>query len=186
MLNPAMGRPSASAGWLSYGGTWNPSDKHADVTLSRVNTINLAHASNGSRNARGTLALSGKVAFHFYVLAVGTTTSIYLGIATASETLTTYPGGSTNSYGVFCQNGKLTLNNVESVLLGGSYTTGDYLTFAYDNGNLWIAKNGVYPLSGDPLTGANPHVTGLAPNTWYPYGVSADRAESAQLLGAQL
>lgn len=183
LFTPVACGPSSSApaGRRPYTGSWG-ADKHVDVTLTRINTINTAHASNSSRNARGTVALSGWVAFHYWVLATGTTTSMYLGIAKAAESLTQYPGGSADSYGIFCQNGKLTLNSVESVLFGGSYTVGDYITVDYKNGSVYFAKNGVYPLSADPLTDANPHITGLVDGEWYPFGCSADRAESCQIL----
>ena len=54
-LNPS---PTPPAGFAAWGGTWNPSDKHANVTLTGSNLIANRSSNGDGRSVRGTVSYS--------------------------------------------------------------------------------------------------------------------------------
>ena len=89
---------------------------------------------------RSTTSKSSGLAYFEIQLGVGITSgNTLIGIANASQSLTTYIGSSTNSFGVEWDNGRIYTNGSWSVAVAAS-SPGNFLAFAIDFGNkkAWI------------------------------------------------
>lgn len=117
--------------------TWNPSDKHPDVTLTGWNLIATSLKTTW-RNARATIWVSSWKWYWEYKV-TGWATETMSAIGTSSATLwgswSTFPGSDTFSYWYYWNTG-LKYNNNSGVAYGASYTTNDVIGVALDM-NAW-------------------------------------------------
>jgi len=151
--------------------TWNPSDKHADITLSDGNLKANATVSQW-RAVRGTI---GKSSGKWYFEVVYVTSGNYglVGVAAASVNLADRIGVSAVGWGN--QNNGFFMNN-NATKTGVTHASTNVVQVAVDldNGNIWWGLNGTWYDGGNPATGANPHYDNLS-GTVFPavncYGV---------------
>jgi len=151
--------------------TWNPNDKHVDLTLSNGNLTIDDDGSDAQKAVRATVSFSsGKLYWEFTVNNMPAN-SLCAGWCDAGHPLTTHIGinSSGNGWGVHIFTGRLyhnTSNRIVEALVGG---TGDIYMFVLDltNGNLWVGKNGTWAESGDPANGTGYQWSGVS-GTLYP------------------
>lgn len=152
---------------------WNSADKHADITLTNSD-LTAAHAVAAFRSVRGTVSKStGK--WYFEVTFDTLVTFGIVGLANATEALTNYIGGTTNSWGTGSSGPSQTYYNGSSTSVT-PYSIGstDRVDVAWDAdaGYIWFRCDGVWIGAsgvdvglgtgvGDPATGANPRYTGV-------------------------
>lgn len=129
--------------------TWNPADKGANVSLSNGNLTAL-NVAGSNELVRSTLGKStGK---WYWELTVGAVRQD-LGVANASESLTTFTGASANSTG-YNSSGSIFRNS--SVLASvAAYAPGDVIGIALDMtaGTVAFYKNNVLQYTATGLTG---------------------------------
>lgn len=140
--------------------TWNPADKHANITLSNGDlTASVSTAVWAS--ARATMSkASGK--WYWEVTIDAGTANFYIGIATSATPVDYRVGEDAYSYGY--QHSGLKWHNNSSASYGSTYGAGDVIGVALDldNGKIWWSKNGVWQASGDPAAGTNEAYSGLS------------------------
>ncbi len=157
--------------------TWNPSDKHADVTLTGWNLIATSLQTTW-RNARATIWVSSWKWYWEYKVtggAVETMSAIGTSSATLGWSWATFPGSDAVSYAYYWNTG-LKYNNNSGVAYGSSYTTNDVIGVALDmnawtlifyknNVSQWTAYTG---LSGTffPIIGLNANGQQVTANFW--------------------
>ncbi|KKM27866.1 hypothetical protein LCGC14_1570430 [marine sediment metagenome] len=159
--------------------TWNPADKHANIALSLGDLRATTDDASGS-GYWGVRATEGKASGkpYFEIVCVLPWDFIRIGVANLSQSLSGYPGDSTNSWGYAASTGKKYYNGAGTAY-GNAWTDGDVIGVALDrdNGKIWFSINGVWQASGDPAAGTNPAYTGLS-GTLYPmagpYGSNGD------------
>ena len=148
--------------------TWNPADKHADITLSEGN---LKATNSGSwRSVRATIGKgSGK---HYFEVTLTDVTYLSIGLATAAAALTSYPGASDYgcSYdrgviyrtptGIFATNGKSGPDPAAGAIL--------CIAFDCDAGKMWFGVNGTWIGSGNPAAGTDWSLSFPAGTTLFP------------------
>jgi len=149
--------------------TWNPADKHADITLSGGNLIATQAATNAWRSARATAGKSGGK-WYWEVVPTSFLDNLFAGgISTTSFSveITNFVGGDANSWSYYFDGNKYTSGS--PVAYGSTYGLNDVIGVALnmDNGKVWFAKNNVWQASGDPAADTNPAFTGLS-GTIYP------------------
>jgi hypothetical protein len=153
-------------------GGWNPSDKHADITLSGTNNVIATRSTSGAGNWRGVRANtqrgSGSVKRYFEIgCSVYADNYIVGGVATTTSVLTGLGAG---LYGINNWSNTTRFVN-EGGGFGGMTFTGhpwvvnERIMVAYDpnTGDLWFGLQNEWD-QGDPATGASPTLT-LAANT---------------------
>jgi hypothetical protein len=139
---------------MSY--TWNPSDVAPAITLSNFN-LTAATSTGGSQDGRGqTSQTSGKYYMEQKVDIFTPATTWAIAISNGTESLTNFPGQTTNSVGWF-DSGQVYYNSVPLTTIQ-TFTTGDTLGMAVDitNALLWFRTNtGNWNNSGsaNPSTG---------------------------------
>ena len=157
--------------------TWNPSDKHADVTLTGWNLIATSLQTTW-RNARATIWVSSWKWYWEYKVtwgAVETMSAIGTSSATLGGSWITYPGSDTFSYWYYGNWGNK-YNNSSWSAYGSWYTTGDIIGIALDM-NSWTLifyKNNVSQwtaytwLSGTffPIVGLDANGQQVTANFW--------------------
>lgn len=140
--------------------TWNPSDKHADITLSIGDLTATQTAVNTWRSVRSTLSVSsGK--YYWEITADSTTGDMLVGVGTSSFSLANYCGSDANSYGWYAAGTKY--NNAGTTSYTPTYNIdGTIIGVALDldNGKIWWAKNGTW--TGDPVAGTGEAFSGLS------------------------
>jgi hypothetical protein len=158
-----LGLPPGATAW---GGTWNPADKNADITLSGSDLIATSNASLAS--VRGTQGRSsGK---YYFELTAGGPDQVSLGgAANASASLSTYPGGDANGYGFFYFNsttypGGGAMPAQVTTLPVGIWLDAGVLKFVIEN---QVGPNAWTGLSGDyyPMWAANTTANGTRTGT---------------------
>jgi len=157
--------------------TWNPSDKHADVTLTGWNLIATSLKTTW-RNARATIWVSSWKWYWEYKVTGGAIETMSA-IGTSSATLwwsgSTFPWSDVVSYAYYWNTG-IKYNNSSGVAYGASYTTNDVIGVALDM-NAWTLifyKNNVSQwtaytwLSGTffPIIGLNANGQQVTANFW--------------------
>lgn len=157
--------------------TWNPSDKHANVTLTGWNLIATSLQTTW-RNARATIWVSSWKWYWEYQI-TGWASETMSAIGTSSATLwgswSTYPGSDTFSYWYYGNWGNK-YNNSSWSAYGSWYTTGDIIGIALDM-NSWTLifyKNNVSQwtaytwLSGTffPIVGLDANGQQVTANFW--------------------
>jgi len=140
--------------------TWNPSDKHADVTLSEGNL----KAENSGAADRAVRANLWKTTGKFYFeLTLTDVTYCAGGVGAADGVLTTNPGGTdTNATGVYQTGGQYADSPFTRLWTSSSsFVHGAHLCIAVDidAGKVWYGKDGVWLNSGDPAAGTDPAAT---------------------------
>lgn len=147
--------------------TWNPDDKHANISLSNGNLTCTADAA-GWKSVRATEGkLAGKWYWEVTIDASGVNRYNIVGAGTTSAALANYVGSDAHGYSYFGNNGNK-INNGAQVAYGNTFTTNDVIGIALDmdNGKIWFSKNGVWQNSGDPAAGTNEAYSGLS-GTFY-------------------
>lgn len=142
--------------------TWNPADKHANITLSNGN-LTATHNGTLWLTVRATMSRSsGKYYFNNVVQAGNSLCGLLIGTYDITAT-DRYVGKSPQGWAYWGANGNKMNNNSWSAL-GAVCSTNDVVTTAVDfgAGEIWWAVNGTWQGSGDPETGANPAYTGVA------------------------
>ena len=144
--------------------TWNPSDKHVDITLSDGD-LKAAATTSQWRAVRGTVGLaSGK---WYYEVTYATSGNYGLvGVASAAVSLADRIGVSATGWGNQ-SNGFFMNNNATKTGVTHASTNVVMVAVDLDNGKIWWGLNGTWYGSGDPATGANPHYDNLS-GTVYP------------------
>jgi hypothetical protein len=144
--------------------TWNPSDKHADITLSNGNKTATNDGFDCPRSVRANISKSsGK---WYWEVASSNITDVFAGFGTSGASLNTYPGASSTDYCYYNDGTKG--HNDSFVGYGASY--GDSvigIALDLDNGKCWWSKDNAWQASGNPAAGTNPAYTGIS-GTFYP------------------
>ena len=142
--------------------TWNPSDKHANITLSNGD-MRATTTTDGGYSVRSTAAISGKRYFEFELLSDLGGEACAAGVATASEALTKFVGETTKSAGEWYPNNTIYANNsVVANQTDSSSGSVQRYKVCVDSATrkVWISREDLsYPLSGDPAAGTNPTYT---------------------------
>lgn len=140
------------------GGTWNPADKGAGVTLS-AGDLTMAVAGVGNEAVRGTPALSGKIVAE---IVVDNPLNLLSGVGTAAMSLATFVGATATGWG-WLNDGRV-FNNGAVIATYAAYVAGDLISVIYDSalGMWWSAKNGVVQ-AGDPVGGTGGVNVGVGP-----------------------
>jgi len=150
-----VGRYVAPAGGGTTA-TWNPSDKHANVSLSGGNLI-ASGTTSGYFSARGTAAIvSGNKYYGEFVMNSVGGSDMAIGLANSSANLADYiSAGGGNSIGYFLGYG-LMLSDTPVSGYGSGWADNDRVGFAINGTTqrLYIRVNGGSWLnSGDPVAG---------------------------------
>ena len=161
--NTITDQSANSNDWTLAGGTLtnmvdNPSDNFATVNISYYSAENVnatgIHFCNTGVNQSGTAAPfystiavpSGKYYWEGFVETVGTN-NMHGVHRTQDINQATNAGNPANgTYGYAYRSDGSKFNNGSATSYGNSFTTGDYISVAYDatNGAIWFAKNGTW------------------------------------------
>lgn len=151
--------------------TWNPSDKHADVTLSAGDTTATVGSQTSFRAVRATRGFdSGDATGRYFEIVADQQAfgdpSVYsaFGVGAIDTPLDNAMGADDKGWHI----------SDNRILHNGSATTGkpniandDIIGIAVRNGKIYFSINGTFIDSGDPTTEANPSYTDLT-GTVYP------------------
>lgn len=159
-IYPITKRLSESSGWVGYYDGFNSLDKTAGTTLGNGDTS--AAAALGNNSARTATAIPDKCWATFAMLGTG---DEFVGVANATETISNYPGQTTNSWGFDGEDGVL-YYNAANQFSGTICAVGDQITIARNGANLWFARNGSW-FQGDPFLGTSPFVHGLTGDLYF-------------------
>jgi hypothetical protein len=135
--------------------TWNPSDKHADFTLSNGYWT---ATKNGTNDWRGLRATTGKNTGKWYwevtLDNAGDTGQVMVDVCTATTPLTSYIPYFSTGWGYYAA-GQAYWNH--QGINAPASTTGDVIGVALDmdSGKIWWSINNVWINSGNPATGSN-------------------------------
>jgi hypothetical protein len=150
--------------------TWDPSAKHANITLSEGDLKN-SSSTTSARSVRGVSAKSsGKWYFEYTVVTAGDDQSI--GICDSSFDVVNATNAfwaNASGYAYLNYNGNKG-NNGSSTSYGASWASNNDVAMVavnLDSGRIWFGKNGTWQISGDPVAGTNYAFTGLS-GTFYP------------------
>lgn len=151
--------------------TWNPDDKHPDLTLSGSDLTITCPVTVSWQAARGTVGVSsGK--WYWEVVGDYVTSYLQLGIMQSTASLSNHVGFGADGISYYNDNGTA-VHNSDQNTYGNTWTTGDVIGVALDmdNGEIWFSKNGVWQDNGNPTTGYNSasdrHGLTLS-GIWYP------------------
>jgi hypothetical protein len=168
--------------------TLNPSDKHADISLSAgtsapfpLNMVATKGNGEASRSVRATLgrAHTDNGYFEVYVAQGQTSTFMLIGLATSSLALTTFCGADANSWGYYQDTGQKFTNNVGAAMGATWKTNADVVQVVLNNGKIWFGKNNVY--SGNPAAGTGEAYSGLTGTLFPTLSLYRGSAPSHQL-----
>jgi len=138
--------------------TWNPIAGSTGV----VSNGNLDTSNASVYRIYGTIGVSsGKYYWEHTVASIGS--GAVIGISNNPS----QAASDANRRGYYSVDGNVYTDSSNSAY-GATYTTGDVIGIAYDgdNGKLYFSKNGTWQNSGNPVTGANPAVSGLTGTFW--------------------
>ena len=147
--------------------TWSAqgvaSNSNTGVTLSNGNLEWDTTANGGWWNSIGThVVTSGKWYYEQTIDALGAYRSNCCGWSPTSESNSTRPGSSANSFCLLDTDGSYRNNGSETAYIGSAFVATEVMCCAvdFDNGKIWWRKDGdAWPNSGNPATGANPAVS---------------------------
>lgn len=163
ILAAALARQAAA------GGVWalNPYIFNSADSGGTVDRGGLRHQTPITKSGRVTGIITGKQLMHFYLAADPGGAGLSVGISKATVSTSSWFGNSADGYAYNAVDGKVYNNAVGSTGYGTS-AVGDIVTIAFDvaTGSMYVAKNGSWLNSGNPLTGAGAVVTGLT-GDWY-------------------
>lgn len=158
--------PAAVAGAT----TFNPSDKSASISLSGGNLV--ATASAGGQGVRSVAPVGASQKVYMEYVPTVNANDQRFGFALSSHTLTTTLGTTTStSFGVVFTGSYLENGGVDDGTAMPSWTTGNRVGIAYDNGakRFWSRVNGgAWSNSGDPAAGTGGRTVSLS-GTVYAY-----------------
>lgn len=162
IIGPAFFKTGATA-------ILNPSDKHADITLSSGNLVATKSANDALRSVRATLsrAHTDNGYFEVYVSEGTASTFMTVGLSTTSLLVANFCGADTNSWAYYQDTGGKYTNNAVTAYGTTWKTNGDIIGVALMNGKLWFAKNNVWQNSGNPAAGTGEAFSGIT-GTLYP------------------
>lgn len=160
-----MGAAGASQGGGGTYATWNPSDKHADVTLSNGNRT-LSASAFGYRGARATVGKASGKWYYESKLLNTPSNKFGCGIANTSEFLGNYPGATANSHG--WRSSAYLFPGATSYGTAASINDVVMIAVDLDSGEIYFGRQGTWFGSSDPATNTNPAAT-VAADTWYPF-----------------
>lgn len=153
-----------SSGATELSAQWNAADKGSNITLSNSDRDAAVGGAGSVRGLKGRSSGS----YYFEIVCLTSTANMWCALGDGSASTATYPGNSASSASV-ASGGNLV--NTWTKAQAGTFTVAvnDTLGFAVDisNGRMWVAKNNVWQLTGDPATNTNPWVTGIT-GTVYP------------------
>lgn len=165
--------PAASLPFIALeGATFDSGNLGGGLTLSGGDLIVSESGSNDFSYALSDDAtVSGLYYAEFEVTAGWSFSAAHVGIASTSYTHGSPDGSITarSNNGVAWDSRDLLYTKTGSSSLSmGTYGAGDIIGVAINstNGKVWFSKNGVWVLSGDPLTDSNPTHTLTTPDTW--------------------
>lgn len=148
--------------------TWNPDDKHADITLSGGNLVAICTVP-----WKAVRAIIGKSLGKWYwEVTIDDSTYVNIGVGTSAATLANYPGS--DNYGCGIDRGGLYNQGAGLFTQHGSGfvspINGDIVSVAFDMdaGEIYFALNGVWAGTSNPATGTNPTFTFTPGITLYP------------------
>lgn len=144
--------------------TWNPSDKHADITLSNGDRTATHAGFEENISVRCNIsAAGGKWYWEITMGGAPAKANARLGVGTASAPLDAYLGSTAEGYCYYANNGKK-VHDGSDAAYGDTYNTGDIIGIALDldSGKLWFSKNGVWQDSGNPAAGTGEAFSGLS------------------------
>lgn len=140
--------------------TINPNDKHSTITLGEGHLI-----VNGTvvayRSARATKSILHTANGYFEMLqdlGVSPRNQQLVGVGTASASLAGAVGTDAFGWSIFQQNGNKFTNNVGTAH-GSSWTLGDVIQVAFNNGKVWFGKNNTWV--GNPAAGTGEAFSGI-------------------------
>lgn len=144
--------------------TWDMAMSNAALMLLSADSLRVTRAGSNSYQAvRGSIAISGKKYWEIGVLSGGGFEPPYglSGVMTLAAAVSGGVGAVAESWGYHSRDGDLYLNGAQSLLGLPRFNTGDTGMFACDSatGKLWIGKNGVWFLGGDPASGTGAQAT---------------------------
>lgn len=165
---------AVSATFSAWGGTWNPSDKNASVTLSNGNLT--AYSGATDRGVRGTVSASSGL--RYFDNTVVADADVATGIALAGSSLTAKIGVDTSCASIDVL-GNVYGGSATVVANYGPYAVGQVMNVAVDFTllRIWFGRDGVW-LNGDPATGFAGQA--ISAGTYFP-ATSADNTGSSTL-----
>ncbi len=126
--------------------TWNPSDKHADITLSGGNLVATNSVGGAWRSARSTISKSSGKWYWECTATVfnGADASAYGAVGNSTASLASYLGSDTNGK-MYYSGGSYYYNAAESSTAPAPYVQGDVIGVALDadTGNVEFFLNNV-------------------------------------------
>ena len=142
--------------------TFNPYDKAAFISLSDGDhkahlSYNYSYTDCG---VRATVSRNTGKWYWEYLIVASKYSLCRLGVGTSDASLYTALGSDAFGFGYEEKTGCVYNKGVIVAETGQMVTVGDTVGIAYDayNGRLWFSVNGVWLLSGDPVSGVNPTV----------------------------
>lgn len=137
--------------------TWNPSDKHADITLSNGD-LTAAHGGGGFKSARATVSKSsGK---WYFEITVNSATSPILGYLAGGDALTPYPGDQAGQG--FDGYRYYPVGQFQGPFTGSIGVTTVRFAYDLDSGKGFIGTGSSWLNSGDPVAGTGAIFTGIS------------------------
>ena len=163
--------------------TQNPTNKHANQTLTNGNLDQVASA-GGWNTARNTFPISsGK--WYWEVTMTGSTRLVMHGVDDNTYNIignpsSVYVGAYNNSWSVYASDGARRNNTTTGTSYGSSFAQNDVMMVALDmdNGRIWWGKNGTWFNSGNPASGTNAAYTNLSGYTVTPATSCFDTTDS--------
>lgn len=164
--------------------SWNPADKHADLTLSNGElTVTNVSVPTAFKSLRAIASSStAKTYFECTLDVSGGPGGDVVGIGNASASLAGFTGGNVNSCGLAGSN-SVYLNN-SPIAIVGSYLQGDTISIAVDLTAklIWFRVNaGNWNNSGaaDPATGVNGiDIAAIAAGPYFPMSTAYTSADA--------
>lgn len=137
--------------------TWNPSDKHADITLSNGNLDAATTVTSVFRSVRATNFKNTKRKYFEVNIMTAYQGRVFVGISTSSAGLANYVGSDAYGFGYYGFNGQKYFSGAGSSY-GSAFIAGDVIGVAVDldYGTVWFAKNNVWQAGGDPVNNEYP------------------------------
>jgi len=142
---------------VSYS-TWNPSDKHANITLSNGN-MRATTTTTGYYSVRSTSAITGKRYFEFMTYS-GVTggDELAVGVATDGVAVTDWIGQTNESCGIWWYDNRIYFNGAPVINYTNStlgVTQGYKVAIDTATRKVWIGRTDLvgWPNSGDPAAG---------------------------------
>lgn len=148
IIAAAIGGRALNYGWDLYPGPINSADSGGTVTVG-----GLKGAYTGDTAGRTTVPIVGKKLWHVYC-AINAAPGSTIGIGTAAMGLNKFVGFDNFGWGYYANDGKV-YNGLGNSSAFDTYTAADIVSIAFDADSykLWVAKNGVWQNSGDPVAG---------------------------------